>query len=362
MIASLLIAAAIAAGSDNPESRAADKRTLDETVAACRVVPMADADDYVGAYCLEDIGRRGVAAERAGPRVAEHLASPKREDRVRAATVLGMIGFRPAVPELVAATNADDWHLTMAAVRSLGWLEAGEARAAVERVARTHTLARVRGIAADALAAIDRVRESTPDFDAGQFSATNPFRLVDHPYADMRNRCEAGPWRWNGRTIERDARRVRTTIAEPRGPSRNEPWGTSGGAAAELVVDDGRLVGTNRGEWGGDLYYEADGRPARKIHSGNIVDIVRGPDGVVAVGGISHMIIDEGFFVAVERAADGYKAGRELPLPSEPRYVVPIDATAVLISTSTVNVVLRSGGRLEDADCADAAKPPTTND
>ncbi|UXI65783.1 HEAT repeat domain-containing protein [Tahibacter amnicola] len=292
----------------------------------------------------------GEAAQSVGPQVLEHLKSEDLDDRAYAATVLGMIGYRPATPELIAATKSEDWRLVLVSVNSLGWLNAVEARPDVQRIARTHSLETVRRQAIQTLEVLDGRRTSVPNRVPDPQSSTGAFSLVEHPFGTRRNACPNGPWRWNGRVVEVPVEGKNGSGTSPQTPSVTTM--NLGGRVSSLKVPGGRLVGNSQGEWGGGLYFETDGKEPQTLYERNVDAIVRGPDGVVAIGGLAHLTSDSGFVVAVERTANGYAAAVRLALTSAPERVVPIDASALLISTNIVNLVLRPGWQLEEASCA----------
>lgn len=73
-----------------------------------------------------------------------------------------------------------------------------------------------------------------------------------------------------------------------------------------LVIDGGKLIGKNRGEWGGSLIFRADSdtiKP-RKICNGNIVDILKLGDQVYVVEGLAHLSFNDGSLYKLEIMPD----------------------------------------------------------
>ena len=349
----LVLAGAFAAG-----AQPHDPAALDRLIADCPVVdPDVETDRIAPALCQRDIALFGHAAERAGPTIVKHLKSRDLDDRAYAAISLGMIGYRPAIPELINTLDGEDWRVARASVRSLGWLRAIEARPFVERLARTHPLAIVRRDAAIALAAIDGNAASATDDEQKLKTSNMAFDLVfDNDVGDTINPCEDGPWRWNHRTVSKPH-----DVAEAAPAASDAPASELEAVSATLDVEGGRLIGTNRGEWGGELYFQRLGSAPKKLLDENIVAIERIGGDIVAFGGLAHLSNNQGVVIAIERKNGSYAARARLPLPGAPRSVIRVDATTLLIVANRVNVVLRRDWRLEDAECAAASIPALHN-
>lgn len=352
MIGLILVLAGAVAGSAEPRDPAA----LDRLIADCPVVdPDVETDLIAPALCQRDIALFGHAAERAGPTIVKHLKSRDLDDRAYAAVALGMIGYRSAIPELINTLDGEDWRVARASVRSLGWLQAVEARPFVERLARTHPLAIVRRDAATALAAIDGDAASATDDEQELRTSNTAFYLVfTNDVGNTVNPCEGGPWRWNHRTVS-----MPPDVAEAAPAASDAPALES--VSATLDVEGGWLIGTNRGEWGGELYFQRAGSPPKKLLDENIVAIERVGDDIVAFGGLAHLGSNRGVVIAIERKNGSYAAHARLPLPGAPRSVVRVDATTLLIVANRINVVLRRDWRLDDAECAATSAPAPHN-
>ncbi|HJU40062.1 MAG TPA: HEAT repeat domain-containing protein [Tahibacter sp.] len=346
MIGLIFVLAATAAGSGEPPDPAA----LDRLIADCPVVdPDVETDRVAPGLCQRDIALYGHAAEHAGPTIVKHLKSRDLDDRAYAAVALGMIGYRPAIPDLIDTLDGKDWLLARASVRSLGWLRAVEARPYVERLARTHPLAIVRREAATALAAIDANAAPAADEQALMTSNEAFYLVFAYDFDDSNNPCERGPWHWNGRTVPMPPDVANDTETAPAANDASLPELQA--VSAVLEVESGRLIGTNRGEWGGELYFQHKGSTPKKLLDENIVAIEKFGSDIVAFGGLTHMGSSKGVAIAVERKGPGYAARTMLPLPGAPRDVIRVDASTLLIVTRNANVVLRSDWHLDDAEC-----------
>lgn len=67
-------------------------------------------------------------------------------------------------------------------------------------------------------------------------------------------------------------------------------------------VDDGWLIGFNRGEFGASLHWiSADGRREYKISDHQVVDFITLPDGVYAIEGLAHLGMSGGSVIRIAR-------------------------------------------------------------
>lgn len=85
-------------------------------------------------------------------------------------------------------------------------------------------------------------------------------------------------------------------------------------------VHDGFLVGWNRGEWGGTLWwFSKDGRNNYVISNADIMGFaVRGSD-ILMLEGLAHGEFDEGQIVQLRKTGDRYERSHWLTIPAAPR-------------------------------------------
>lgn len=81
------------------------------------------------------------------------------------------------------------------------------------------------------------------------------------------------------------------------------------------------LVGTDHGEWFGDLFFVQQGRSPQRLVHGNVHALVPTSAGVYALFGLAHLGSDEGYYRLVTSSNEGVVIGEEQPLPGSPRAI-----------------------------------------
>ena len=106
-------------------------------------------------------------------------------------------------------------------------------------------------------------------------------------------------------------------------------------AEPSIDLEDGGLVGENRGEFGGAVWWEPRSGGRQRIAGANPVAFVR-VDGVVyGLEGLAHIIIDTGSLVKFERRADGsWQVTKTLDLGAAPYAVFPAADGRLLVAAS----------------------------
>ncbi len=237
---------------------------------------------------LASLSTNGVAA---GAVVVPYLNHPDWEVRVAAAWAAGCIGYRKAIPDLISLLdNTEDWRLVWVAVDSLGRLRANEAANALQRTRVYHWYPPVRENAALALT---HIQGKTP-----------PAAPVTR-----RGRTHTGARSSIIFVFDRIARANRITPA---------PAIT---ASNRLTVPEGEFIGTDRGEWGGDLTFVAKHGAKQVILSENVHALVRLGANIIAITGLAHMGSNRGVLYRTVRDATGvWKAEPWRVLPGAPEW------------------------------------------
>jgi len=75
--------------------------------------------------------------------------------------------------------------------------------------------------------------------------------------------------------------------------------------ADTVRVDGGTLTSVNRGEFGGEVYWEPTSGPRQRIAQMNLVAFVPTATKLLGLAGLAHMSMNEGRLVTFERAAGG---------------------------------------------------------
>lgn len=332
----------------------------------------ARLDEHADPMILQVLASIGPAGRGAGPAVVRLLAHPDAEIRVAAARALGYIDYAPAVPPLMEKLDAvDDLRINWVAAGSLGRLGAVQARPALERTAATHRFPPVRVAAANALKHMGQP-DKWPRLDDGlagdmDFKAFEQLgeelpacrrpdvrRLKEPPNVKRRagrddraledlafdsvvlsygaNAEEEESARREGRIIEVTA----DTMVEHRTVQREVP-------VVALRVAGGWLAGSNRGEWGGEVMFMPDRGNPYHVTDGNIVDIHRLGDRIVATMGLAHMFTNLGQVMELATDAQGrWQARPWRTLPGAPGDVELVAGPQLLFDANAGGTLLLS--------------------
>jgi hypothetical protein len=110
---------------------------------------------------------------------------------------------------------------------------------------------------------------------------------------------------------------------------------SEGSATPSIDLEDGRLVGENRGEFGGRVWWEPRSGGRQSIAGGNPVAFVRVAGVVYGLEGLAHIIIDTGSLLKFERRGDGsWQVTKTLDLGAAPYAVFPAADGSLLVAAS----------------------------
>ena len=106
----------------------------------------------------------------------------------------------------------------------------------------------------------------------------------------------------------------------------NSEWINVSAPLAGLIdfveVDDGYLVGFNRGEWGGEFYwFSKDGRKKYEISGHQIVRFIMRNNKIYAIEGLAHLGLSGGSIIEIEKKRKKWTAKEYLKLPTAPQAV-----------------------------------------
>ncbi|MFC0682572.1 HEAT repeat domain-containing protein [Lysobacter korlensis] len=288
---------------------------------------------------LRDVAVLGRAGRSAGPKVVELLHAPDWELRIAAATALGEIGYEPAIPLLAkVAQDPTDVRLQWVAVRALGRLRAIDARPELARLARDHWYPPVREAAVAALEEL-ALPPAAPDADNAERRAIDRFWSWSH-MGSTAAECERVtvesremPGTLDGST---DSERIQlmslaypklARYAPPPPPPEPglRPTERAKAPTTEMTVpdvalrlDDGWLVGTSEGEWGGDLVFVQDGNRTKVIATHNVTGIHRLGSRVVVLSGLAHLTANRGAAFELVRKDKDWRLQPWRGLPAAP--------------------------------------------
>ena len=93
-----------------------------------------------------------------------------------------------------------------------------------------------------------------------------------------------------------------------------------------LKVNDGYLIGSYRGEWGGGLYwFSSNGDKSYMISGDEIVQFLKKGDEIYAIQGLAHLFMSEGSIISIEKIKNTWTAKQVLKLPTAP-YAAALDS------------------------------------
>jgi|GEM_PF-5325924 len=312
-VLSFILAGHLARAEDNSDCWAGKRRT-DLSTGTIKFECMTEPESRRRFTRLRQLAELGAAGRKDAPYVVERLGDEDWDVRVEAARTLGRIGYTDAIPHLLAAITPNDWRLTCEAMVSLIELKAPQADVVLKNIAKNYWLP---GIAETAQA----LTEGRPPPESASIMS---FRLtldicnakadqtlvpicsspIDDPDAKRHNEETRRYWR----------RFWRKFRAHP---------SMDGARKARLTLDvqDGKLIGSNHGEWGGELgfIYEKTNETQETIIDDNVLGIAERGGHIIVVTGLDHGGLNRGFIWEVTRAGAGKWSARRLwRLPGTP--------------------------------------------
>lgn len=248
--------------------------------------------------CLRLISSYGADAREVGGSLLPFLSSGNGAERSYAITTLGWIGYEPAIPQIEGAMKSQDWRVVYAAIRSLGWLGDTPAVPEINGVASNHWLPEVRAEARQVSEILSKTgRVNRPSRFSAFFERHQVPFIVDRWLLDEVPSCATAKWQWKDvifGSAQSDHRRMR------------------------LKVGDGEFVGTDGGEWGGELTWRPKKGGPKVIQQENVVGIEPEKDGPIVLFGLSHMGIAFGYALHLTRTNTGeWKTTEMARLPGE---------------------------------------------
>lgn len=261
--------------------------------------PSADLFDslaFDALRCLSELADYGPGASDVGLKLLPFLNSQNGAERSYGIATLGRIGFTPAIPQIEEALRDADWRVEYAAIRSLGWLGDVTAVPTLEKIASEHWLPEMRAKAKQVAKGLSSQGHIEPE--DGMFR-------IDRDVLGPVPPCDSNHWRWGDILF----------LTPPSSDVRD----------TRLEVPDGRFLGTNHGEWGGELkWVPSRGEPA-VLHKDNVVAIESDEDGPIVLFGLAHLGLAHGYAVHVTHdSAGAWKLTEVARLPTEPSGLIPL--------------------------------------
>ncbi|SHI61924.1 hypothetical protein SAMN02745181_0512 [Rubritalea squalenifaciens DSM 18772] len=319
---------------------------------------------------LRDIAEVGPAAESAGTQVAELLDHSDWELRLGAARTIGFIGYHGADARLVELVNEpSDVRLNWVAAETLGRLKSKDALKALNDAAKKHWHPAVRNTAKTAVSKI----ESNSNYELKHHKENFPFEYYDYEYmgielpADYHIPAVVDPSSLSARQEAHPELIGKLTYPSEivsYGASDEEEQKAEQGDDVIIAVNEGNMVehrrkisvtpdvgirvpkgwllGSDRGEWGGELVFKGDDSEHYKILEENIDGIYKLGERYIAVTGLSHLTLNDGIIYELKFVDGKWRAERWRALPGAPRSSGQLKSGDVMVVTSGGGIVVLS--------------------
>jgi hypothetical protein len=294
-------------------------------------------DSFERTLQIRDLARQGTLAKYAGPDLLKDLEGDDWDVRAAAARAIGYVGFEDATDALIPLLHhKEDWRLVYSAAESLGRLRARKALPALAAVSKEYWYPPAREAAKRAMASI---RDSVVPASRSDETANYDDDFFDRGKTDS-------DW-----ITEKEARSLRFPVAVTPDDLMSIPVRMRGGRDEEKMrgvkVDDGYLVGSDRGEWGGEIAYVNRAGKARILTPLNTEAIYRTKAGIVAVTGLAHMTFNSGCLFRISKTAEGeWSASKWRVLPGAPRVSRLLKDGNLFISCHGGMVLISTDGRM----------------
>ena len=294
----------------------------------------------------------GPAAHDATLPLIEHARRAPWDDRHKFLWALTWVADARAVPFLTEALASPDWRVTLAAAHALGRLgsAAGAALPALATIEHTHWLPRAHRMAADARAQIaGKMSIPHPKMNT---SARRMRQLRDLVHTPVEGYCKEQT------LLPADGWRSDEDVATKPPPGLSDQERFSRGRVVTHAVAHGMLVGSDHGEFGGDLRWVASGRE-HVVRAGNVFAIVPRPWGLILLQGLAHLTHSSGTVSVLDRAGDGgWTAKPVIELPGAPTAFRPTPDGGIAVATTRGTLVLGSSGAVKGFDCDEVPPAP----
>ena len=299
---------------------------------------------------LSEIRENGRAA---GSEVVKFLGHEAWDLRVGAARCLGYIGYTEGTQALIdVLADPNDWRLVYVAAESLGRLHAKTAIPALERVASRYWYPPVAAGAQKAIRVINDEEAYPSRWPQRNFAFD--FFNYEHVATEDTPSGEA-IYIVKRQNDELDA----ASLARMSYPVEIIGYGTEGKVVNKrttkpscgLKVPNGFLLGSNRGEWGGELIFTDGASAAIRVIEDNVRGIHHLPFGIVAITGLAHITLNHGMIYLVEVPASGKpKATKWKSLPGAPRQSGIMSDGRLFVSCYGGDIVVSVDGRISMAE------------
>lgn len=328
---------------------------------------------------LRDLAELKTKGKAAGPAVERLLKSHDhdRELRIGAARTLGYLEYTPAVPTLIKLLNDDsDVVMNLVAAEALASIGGVQADEALREAAAIHWHPYVRQAALPVKkmqddSEFEEDRNFPMNFFAYQHFSTESCESIRGRMVEESRDTKLYS-RYAAKELDRLAYMIETVSftvedeAERRSEDKNGVIEIRQDNVKEvreevrqvpekgLKVEGGWVVGSDRGEWGGELVFIDNSGQAEMILKANVEDIYRLGKRYIAITGLAHMFSNEGAIYELKVGADGrWYAEFWRSLPGAPSSSYFVETSELFIDTySGGSILIAADGRMRMAECA----------
>jgi len=291
--------------------------------------------------CLSQLSDFGSNAMDAGDLILPFLNAPNKTEQLYGVEALGLIGYEPAIAKIETLLESPDWRLAYASVRALAQMKSKASISKIESAIYDHWLWELNSYAERAVSLLVRNQPySEVMADSWSLQFYKGFGNYNAPY-DGNRECEWQVWTYRGEQITFETDRNR----------RNA-----------IPFPDGELVGTDRGEFGGNLAWKSNDGSEVILVNDNTIGIFPIDDGFISIHGISHMTISYGFAVHIRRIEDGRFSAEEIARFPAAAYKVKQIEEGLFAANAGGRVLIFSKDGIEEAAyCDQGARPEEVN-
>jgi HEAT repeat protein len=269
----------------------------DKDVAGDALQMVERAQGFDRRMAVVSLGQMGPIAQSAGLKLREYLKDPNWDVRVETASALASIGDKDAIKQLEASIDPRDWLLAMRVVDALGALDVKASEAKLLEVSNTYWHPAVREAAKVVMAGavkspVDDYKAMTRYFDpVSSYCETqkselglpaNYKSLSDDEWMSVLNSTNEKLWQQNQKLF------------------LDHPALVGAVEIKQTIVHKGwTFVGTDNGEWGGDITATSGGKKLKLIND-NSVGLYTVDDQLFAVTGLNHMMVSKEFIWRID--------------------------------------------------------------
>jgi hypothetical protein len=133
---------------------------------------------------------------------------------------------------------------------------------------------------------------------------------------------------------------IKVSIKRKGGPLKEEQ-------SRGVAVPNGYLIGSNRGEWGGEISFVDTKGNVEEVSGRNTEAIYHAGGSILAVTGLAHLTMNSGFILKVSKSADGrWMAANWRVLPGAPIFSRLLEDGSLFVSCYGGIVMVSPDGKM----------------